>query len=338
MVRKLTNPPYTINPRLLKRFDERQTIFGRMLNDKKARFYKKGMYDNVKRIIAANRPGYTRIGVANELAAWTVYDYFQGAFSRKKLTDSISIMPKPKWPKYRITSMAALTRQIKATAKIYGASAVGICKVNKQWIYTYNRDGKPIKIPARHKTAIVVAVAMETRAIKTSPAITAGIETAVGYSRSAFCVASLAEFIRYLGFDAISMGNDSALSIPLAIDAGLGELGRNGLLITPAYGPCVRLAKVFTDLPLIPDKPISFGVTKLCENCRRCAVACAADAIQKDEKPSLKISCPSNNPGVIKWTVNHDRCYEFWIKNGGDCSNCIAACPFDPRTVRRVDG
>ena len=71
----------------------------------------------------------------------------------------------------------------------------------------------------------------------------------------------LAEFIRILGYKAIPMGNDTSLSIPLAIDAGLGELGRHGLLITPEYGPCVRLCKVFTDLPLEPDKPIQFGVT-----------------------------------------------------------------------------
>ena len=51
-------------------------------------------------------------------------------------------------------------------------------------------------------------------------------------------------------------------SIPIAIDAGLGELGRNGLLVTPKYGPRVRLAKILTNMPLVPDSPIRFGVTE----------------------------------------------------------------------------
>lgn len=45
------------------------------------------------------------------------------------------------------------------------------------------------------------------------------------------------------------MVNDISLSIPLAIEAGLGELGRNGLLITKDFGPCVRLCKIFTTCP-----------------------------------------------------------------------------------------
>jgi len=65
----------------------------------------------------------------------------------------------------------------------------------------------------------------------------------------AFVATSLAEFIRLLGHDAIPAGNDMALSIPLAVDAGLGELGRNGLLITKEFGPRLRLCKVFTNLP-----------------------------------------------------------------------------------------
>jgi epoxyqueuosine reductase QueG len=124
------------------------------------------------------------------------------------------------------------------------------------------------------------------------------------------------------------MGNDTALSIPLAIDAGLGELGRIGLLVTPEYGPCVRLCKVFTDMPLEPDAPGSFGLAETCRRCRRCAEACEVEAISRDGDPSFKIVCPSNNPGIKRWAVDQDRCYSFWIENSQDCSTCIAACPY----------
>jgi len=173
-----------------------------------------------------------------------------------------------------------------------------------------------------------MTVKMDGSAIKTSPAFTACAAMGLAYSKMAFIVACMAEFIRNLGYTAIPIGNDKALSIPLAIDAGLGQLGRNGLLITPEYGPCVRICKVFTDLPLNVDKAIDFGVTEFCKTCNKCAESCGAEAIQKGKEPSFKIQCPSNNKGILRWAVNHDKCYNFWIKNGGECSNCIASCPF----------
>ncbi|MBN2619720.1 4Fe-4S dicluster domain-containing protein [candidate division WOR-3 bacterium] len=151
-----------------------------------------------------------------------------------------------------------------------------------------------------------------------------------GYSRIAYCVACVAEFIRSLGYHALPMGNDTALSIPLSIDAGLGELGRLGLLVTPEHGPCVRISKIFTDIPLVPDRPVAFGVREFCSQCTRCADACHAKAIQQTPQPSFNVVCPSNNTGIERWAVDHDRCYGFWIENGSDCSNCIAACPYTP--------
>jgi len=66
-----------------------------------------------------------------------------------------------------------------------------------------------------------------------------------------------------LGYTAIPAGHDAASSILLAIDGGLGQLGRSGLLVTPEYGARVRIAKVRTDMPLIPDKPIDFALTEI---------------------------------------------------------------------------
>jgi hypothetical protein len=90
----------------------------------------------------------------------------------------------------------------------------------------------------------------------------------LGYSRMAVTSGSLAEFLRALGYIGIPSGNDTALSVPYAIAAGLGEYSRMGLLITPEYGPRVRLAKVFTDAPLVPDRPIRFGVYEFCQKCK----------------------------------------------------------------------
>lgn len=153
--------------------------------------------------------------------------------------------------------------------------------------------------------------------------------TGNGYSRHAFTTGTVAEFIRGLGYNAIPAPNDTGLSVPMAIDAGLGELSRMGLLITPKFGPRVRLAKVITDLPLVADQPIRFGVDEFCEICGKCADHCPNGSIRKLGEPKTKEALNiSTNPGVLKWPVDGEKCYEQWQINGADCGICIRSCPF----------
>jgi len=114
------------------------------------------------------------------------------------------------------------------------------------------------------------------------------------------------------------------------------ELARNGLLITPTFGPRVRLAKVFTDLPLIPDKPIEFGVWDFCMICEKCAKKCPSQSIMYG-KPTVKLHNISNREGLLRWPVNAETCLAFWAANGTDCSNCIRTCPFNKPTGRLHD-
>ena len=55
-----------------------------------------------------------------------------------------------------------------------------------------------------------------------------------------------------------------------------GEYGRNGLLITPEFGPRLRIGKIFTNLPMVHDRPVRFGVKEFCDICRLCAKNCPA--------------------------------------------------------------
>ncbi|MFW9944974.1 MAG: reductive dehalogenase, partial [Candidatus Sifarchaeia archaeon] len=158
--------------------------------------------------------------------------------------------------------------------------------------------------------------------------------TAVGYSKMAFVEIELTAFIRRLGFRAIPCGNDIALSVPLAIDAGLGQYGRHGLLITKEYGPRVRIAKVLTDMPLLPDRPdngFCDAVIRFCETCEKCADHCPSKSILSGVTQAWEGETRSNNPGVKKWYVNPETCYGFWMENGSDCSNCIRSCPYNKR-------
>ncbi len=137
-----------------------------------------------------------------------------------------------------------------------------------------------------------------------------------------------------LGYGAIESRNDTALNIPLAIDAGLGKLGGSGLLITPQFGPRVRLCKVLTDLPMEPDGPIEFGVREFCRRCKLCAESCEVGAIPKDNEPELEGLTKSNNPRALKWYIDPERCHLHWCENGESCSTCMAVCPYSKLEAR----
>ncbi len=152
-----------------------------------------------------------------------------------------------------------------------------------------------------------------------------------------FVASSLAHYIRSLGYKAIPTGNDTALSVPIAIDAGLGELGRNGMLITEQFGPRVRLSKVFTNLPLVPDKRFEFGVADFCHTCKRCAEECPGDCISSGE-PTTEGPTISNSSGIYKWYINPEKCLDFWARNNGSCVNCIRVCSFNKPLGKLHDG
>ena len=147
----------------------------------------------------------------------------------------------------------------------------------------YMEDGT-LSIPETYNTCIVLAYEMDYEGYKTSPASPSGAATGNGYSRMAFTGACLAEFIRNLGYGAVPCGNNTALSVPLAIDAGLGEKSRMGCLVTPKYGPRVRLNKIFTNMPLDYDTPISFGVEQFCQVCKKCVDNCPSSALRDSEQ------------------------------------------------------
>ena len=108
------------------------------------------------------------------------------------------------------------------------------------------------------------------------------------------------------------------IQIPLALAAGLGQLGKHGSVINKNFGSNFRLAAVLTDLPLACDAPVDIGVDDLCTRCRRCELDCPPDAIL-DEKQMVR--------GVEKWYVDFDRCIPYFAMTEG-CGICIEVCPW----------
>lgn len=228
---------------------------------------------------------------------------------------------------------------VKRVGRFCGAQEVGICTFDRRWVFEprWNPSTSRADIPAEqdlgdeYTHVVVLLSAMDEAVVKYSPTALGAAATEMGYAMNGFTAAAVAAFIRRLGYKAVPSGNDTALSIPYAIQAGLGELGRHGLLIHPKYGTRLRLAKVFTTLPLRVDRSLVFGVTDFCAGCNLCASACPAQCISYGE-PTTEIPNDAAAPGMRKWYIDSKKCRHFWDINGSDCSNCIKVCPYGYET------
>lgn len=98
-----------------------------------------------------------------------------------------------------------------------------------------------------------------------------------------------------------------------AVKAGLGIIGENGLLIHPAYGSCITLVSILSDMKLERDVPIH---KELCPpKCKRCLEKCPAKALEGNKLVS-QILCRSH-VGTTS-TRGHDLV---------NCWNCRMVCP-----------
>ena len=116
-------------------------------------------------------------------------------------------------------------------------------------------------------------------------------------------------------------GNYRVIAPLVAKDAGIGEIGRMGILMTPGLGPRVRLGVVTTDLPLIADPPTDDrSVIDFCTVCKKCAENCPSRSISFDDRTRID--------GGWRWAIDPDTCFRYWNAVGTDCGVCMTVCPY----------
>jgi epoxyqueuosine reductase len=105
--------------------------------------------------------------------------------------------------------------------------------------------------------------------------------------------------------------------------AGLGFIGKNGLLVAPGYGSFLTLGEIVTTVEILPDTP----VPQRCGRCARCLQACPTGAL------------------VEPYVLDARRCISYWtIEHRGPwtsaspplegpwwfgCDRCQEVCPFN---------
>lgn len=226
---------------------------------------------------------------------------------------------------------------VKGYTKHLGACLVGITELNPKWMYSHvgtiikeNWDqgemdwstwGKEIQTD--HKYVIIFAEEMDRVMIDSAPHTPCFVESMFQYAKGAFISSQLAAYIANLGYSATAnqVHHYELVLPPIAQDAGLGEVGRMGYLMTKEYGPRVRLSAVTTDLPLAVDKPIDIGVEDFCSICKKCATTCPSNSIPEETEMAI-------HNGTLRWKLDPDSCFSYWAKSGTDCCVCMRVCPW----------
>ncbi|WP_296417460.1 reductive dehalogenase domain-containing protein [Pseudooctadecabacter sp.] len=324
-------------------FNQMNDIFTRAMWDDRVRSADTDAFFASYRMEAAPRrgEGFGPRDFALRNAAWLVSDIISNRAAEDGLREGFQGAIRNDTPvaaqRVDLAPPEAEAAEIKRLARFFGADLCGITHIDPRWHYTHRPDTKtmepvPNTLPDGLTHVIVMGHEMDKALVDTYPSALAGAATGREYSHEAAIVMQLAAYIRNLGFEAVASMNDTALVIPYAIKAGLGEYGRNQMVITPDFGPRVRFSKIFTDMPLAVDAVRELGIARYCRDCTICADACPPKALPKgapDFGAEVAGGSPSTQTGVRKWSANCEACFGYWAKIKTDCAICMRVCPFN---------
>lgn len=275
-------------------------------------------------------PGALKIGALADIKA---------LISMKSLLDNLgweNVVDGPVENKKIEMTPERATEKIKGFGKHLGARIVRIGPLNPAHIYShkgrhYNRVGdgeKKVGTPVNlsHKNAIVLVEDLDFKILKGAPKKPILLDVFRAYSKLGNMAVILAHYIRSLGFPARAhiMTNYQVIIPPIAIEAGVGELGRHGVLISKKFGSALKMSVVTTNLPMIHDKKTNLKVDDFCNNCKICAENCPSGAISHGRKKVVR--------GVERHMINAAACFKIWKEVGTDCGVCISCCPYSKPT------
>jgi reductive dehalogenase len=218
---------------------------------------------------------------------------------------------------------------IKKVSHQFGSTLVGITRLNPDWVYGYpiSRRGfanldEPLEVPDHWEYAIVVGVPMSWDPLYANPPFGTSNDA---YSRSRIIATRVAAFINALGYPSRTHTPGTSYDLmvpPIAIDAGLGQQGRNSIVITPELGCNFRPAVITTNIPMAIDKPIDFGVNEFCRTCKICAEQCPSGSISMGNPVEIR--------GYRRWEINAPSCNNMWNSTLGPmgCRICVSVCPY----------
>jgi len=233
-----------------------------------------------------------------------------------------------------------MSAKIKKVAKWFGVDQVGICEINdslRPFFFKIGRtqgslrggpragvtvdNGREVPWPYPYKYCIVLAKAEGLYGLKALTGPLNNVTVATECGEDDIFPRNLETVVRQLGYDARAQsmnGTEDFNFVAMAVAAGLGELGRNGQLISP-WGAHLRLSAVTTNMPLLADDYMDFGLQDFCKTCKKCAENCPSGALSLDNEPSMI-------GGVLRYSFDAKKCTKQRTITG--CAVCAGVCPY----------
>jgi|GEM_PF-4244936 len=229
----------------------------------------------------------------------------------------------------------------RALTLMAGAALAGTAPLDERYLYTRSLDGRPIRqldspdfdltpqaisLPRQADRVLVLGFVRTPAIMGMNPVLSKLRPLVRSYAEINWldwpgqiaATLKIAAWIRAQGYLALPSAGGLLMADHLGALAGLGELGRQGLLISPEYGPNLRLMTIVTDFPFEIGRPAAFGVADYCETCQRCINECPAKALAEGRR----------RPGLYQWPVNRRACFDNWLERGDPCRKCIEICPY----------
>ena len=306
-----------------RRIDERDIMFSRFLlepgSERFDAYYrehpdKQAADARFRRLPGLLRPGasaYDPVHFAAGRATFETVEHLRALVDGEVASERIEVDP------------GAMTDFLSRWILKLGAHSVGITRLLDEHLYTHigrgDDYGRPVQLD--HPFAIAFTYEMDHEMVARAPMAPTTMESARCYLDSGAIAVQVAIMLRRLGYAARAHidGNYRVVCPLVARDAGLGEIGRMGLLMTPRLGPRVRIGVISTEMPLVPSpRNRDPSVEDFCTICDRCTTMCPAKAIPSDKRDVA---------GERRWQIDSEACFTYWCRIGTDCARCMAVCP-----------
>ena len=216
-----------------------------------------------------------------------------------------------------------ITDLIKEKARELGFMEVGITRFDHRYTFASKKDAMTY-----YNHVICLAYEQDFEPTQTIPSVDAEIVHSSTYRTEGAAALELGNFIRNLGYHAqvTGSGDSPGPYIPMFVEAGLGQLGACGYLLTPHEGNRCRLVSVTTDAKVTYDKPIDYGIHAFCQVCQVCVNRCPGRALMRD-----KIWWR----GLEKNKLYFKRCRPVMARYMG-CGVCMKTCPIQKYGLKNV--
>jgi len=221
-------------------------------------------------------------------------------------------------PEPKITIARQALHDFEKYAKSLGIGAIGYVQLPRELIF---KDRAVL-----YDKAIVFLKEMDKDKIDRAPSVATFRMVFETYDSLGKLVNTLTSDLRQKGYGAQGGHPLGGLVLypPLAVAAGLGWMGRHGLLITPQFGPRQRIAAIFTsieNLPIAENNPHSW-ISGFCDKCGRCIRTCPPKAIRED---------PVIHESGRKTHIIREKCLPVFVNQEG-CTVCVKECSFSRRS------